>query len=875
MFHRARVPGQAKGKTHELVGAGSCWYLIWGTSPARHQTLYGDRAGRQIGTPLESEISMSSETNSVCRRVVLETSLKPFGCAQAGDRSGVAERLLRNWDKLITRGKALGILLWVGDGSEILEWTGSLDQSLEWGKYIGFCNLDAMPDLYYPGWYRANAARPFHPHCPSWTYADLKDIIGALRTAARELHGLDISVGATLDPGPEFAFSTFKYKTHPEILFPQTADAVRAPMHFVTAQAELHADGSAFGGFPDGIPEGTGFGTFLGRQYASLADAVGFDYLWLSNGFGYSHFAWIQTGELLQSDGWHTDAASSQREKTNRFWRDFRAECPDTPLEVRGTNFSLGMDLSTDGASHADIAAIGKLDVAPPNLPVLVADLLAQDVVTYLSRMAKSPGSRIIYRTYLNDPWFQQNPWYDIYNKEPLEIYTALSACRVNDEGGVDAPSDFHILTIDTERGELIEDEANEVIPHYLRALTERADQPGPLVWVYPFDEYDAVLKQQPELLPHVFFHDHYITSSVDGGLPLLSVCSSDRLAALAARDALPDAVFLAPAPLGDWSYAQALLDAVRKGTRVVLYGSLHHAPSSLLEALGIAIADRELEGTFRVDSDLSEDFFEDEGDAYRPLRHTAATCGGGLCEVASAEGDVLIEVSQGAAIRAYAVLRALPEWSGGRLAWIRGTVPFALPREAPSFRMNAHPAAETCRTQDWLRYLLAELGTDIRQIRQNAQTEPVRLFVKRHRGAWYFVGSKPNTTVHARVRTGDGAPAFMEYDTPVRDGYGEEHFGKTIYNEVRFFVRMEDGVVRAKNQPVGPGRERCIGLTGCKEATVTIYPDPAALCEGRVTVLPTQNADCDGTPPLAFTEDAARGCLVVENHTGPLFVKW
>ena len=73
----------------------------------------------------------------------------------------------------------------------------------------------------------------------------------------------------------------------------------------------------------------------------------------------------------------------------------------------------------------------------PPNLPVLHADLLAKDVVTYLTRMAKTPSDRILYRHYLNDPWFEQYPWYDIYNREPLEAYTALSCSRLNADGYV------------------------------------------------------------------------------------------------------------------------------------------------------------------------------------------------------------------------------------------------------------------------------------------------------------------------------------------------------------------------------------------------------------------------------------------------------
>ena len=824
---------------------------------------------------------MSHNSESRWRRTVLELSLKPFRSTEEEAIQETCGELMKVWEKLVERSEALGLLLWVADGSEILEWNGDLQQPLEWGRYIGFCNIDAMPDLYYPGWYQDRPGEPFCADTPEFSYGHLKLIVESLRAAAAERFGLDATIGATIDPGPEFAYSKFKYLWHPECLFEQTEGEMLAPMHFVSTQSVLGGDKRKYGGFPDGIPDGTSFGTFLGRQYGSFSRSLGFDYFWLSNGFGYSHFAWTPTGELLKHGEWRPEQAETERQKTLRFWRDFRAECPDVPLEVRGTNFSMGMDISTDGASHADIVEVGKLDVMPPNLPVLQADLLADDIVTYLTRQAKGPTKRIIYRTYLNDPWFENNPWFTIYNREPLETYTAVSTCRMNEDGSVDPPTDFHILTVDTELGELWQHEANEVIPHYLRALAERADAAGPLVWVWPFDEYHAVLRESPELLPHIFHHDHYIMRATDGGLPLLTVCASDCFVSLARAGRLPDSIFLAPAPLGDWAYAEALLDHVRSGGRVILYGALDHAPAALLEALGVSLDESPIEGNLIADCRLSLDPFEEaEPGEPHPLRHRAVTSGGGLREVCGEDdADVRVWVEQGPERRAYCVHRTGTEWGGGHLAWIRGTVPYGLNQSDPLFRVDKDSPTEIQRTQDWLRRLVAELGLDILQPRRGENAEPVRLFIKRHKGAWYFVGSKPDTSVHARIRTPDGAPAFTEYNTPVIDGYGEEHFGKTIYNEVRFFVRMGDGTVKVHALAHSPGQERCLALQGCQDATVTIYPDPEALRDGRVMVLESQWTDCGlegaSIPMVPHRRDDERGCLIVENHTGPIFVKW
>lgn len=816
------------------------------------------------------------------RRVVLETSLKPF----AGEESFAAagRRLFQVWAPLVNRAEVVAVLLWVADGSEILEWSGDLHQRLEWGRYIGFNNSNVRPDLYYPGWYHNRTARPFRWGLPTWTYAELQAIIAGLRLAAREAHGMDLEVGATFDPGPEFARSRFKYRWHPEVLFPQEDDEPRAPIRFVTCQATLHADGRRYGAYPDGIPEGESLGTFLGRQFRSLAQAVGFDYLWLSNGFGYSHFAWTQTGELFQRGVWRPERAGDQRRRTLHFWQDFRRACPEAAVEVRGTNFSVGMDLATDGADHQAILAEGRLEVMPPNLPVLHADLLAEDIVTYLSRQAKSPTTRIIYRTYLNDPWFEQNPWYDIYNREPLETYTAMSTARLNDEGGVDTPTDLHLLTVDTERGDWPADEALEVIPHYQRALEERADAPGPLVWVYPSDEYHQVLRQQPHLLSEVFFHDHFLTRAVDGGLPLLTVCSSDRFVRLQQAGRLPDAVFLAPAPLGRADYAEALVAHVGAGGQGIFYGSLAHAPAAVWEALQVQPSNQALSGAFAVENRLTPDRFATlVGNCWPQARlsHDPATGGKGFAEICSDWDDpeVRIVLEQDGNRRVGAVVRALP--GGGKLGWIRGVVPYGRPCGPPWFRLPRLPQADRLRSQDWLRRLVAEFGWDILQQRGGPDTEPVRLFLKRCRGAWYFVGSKPDTSVHALVRTPFGAPVFTEYDTPLRDGYAEEHFGKTLYNEVRFFVKQDSGVVKVKSLSFGPMHQRCLHLSGCRHAKVTIFPDPPALRAGKVLVLSRRWGDLEppgqspDSPQVPCRADLESGSLVVDDFTGELFVKW
>ena len=61
-------------------------------------------------------------------------------------------------------------------------------------------------------------ARLYMNNPPQITYGTLKEIIQTFKSIGRKLTGKPVSVGATFDPGPEFARSPFKFERHREIL---------------------------------------------------------------------------------------------------------------------------------------------------------------------------------------------------------------------------------------------------------------------------------------------------------------------------------------------------------------------------------------------------------------------------------------------------------------------------------------------------------------------------------------------------------------------------------------------------------------------------------------------------------------------------------
>ena len=153
------------------------------------------------------------------RHVALELSLKPFGLNDGRTYETCARQVIGAWRPLLEAGDEVSFMLWVSDGSDILEWRGDLEQSLEWARYIGFCNSAwgvYDPSHHPPDW---NAVL-YTEHPRPMRYADLKVIIDVLRRVGTELLERPVTIGATFDPGPEFAESPFKYGRHREIVLP-------------------------------------------------------------------------------------------------------------------------------------------------------------------------------------------------------------------------------------------------------------------------------------------------------------------------------------------------------------------------------------------------------------------------------------------------------------------------------------------------------------------------------------------------------------------------------------------------------------------------------------------------------------------------------
>ena len=502
------------------------------------------------------------------KTVNLEMSLKPFKKTNDEYIRAVCRNVFEQWRPLLKNRETVSVMLWTADGSEILDYDGDLEQKFEWCCYMGTANnkligKDEDPDISLHSRKRFYMENP-----PVMTYGILKKIVSTLKDEGKKAFpNAVIRVGETFDIGPEFAKSDFKYKRHPEISSGTKLDS----FGFVDATALLNEDDRRYAAYPDGIPKDTPFGTFLGKQANIFLRDMGFDYLWLSNGLGFSSEPWDLTGKVFDGKSFYPERLADTRKNVFDFWRLFRKECPDFPLETRGTNNSVGIDYATDGVPLYDIYNAGFNITPPPNSPwAALNDDFGLEIMGHMTRICELPSDGFMFRYYIHDPWWLNSPWYDRYNGCAHDIYLPMAVSRIDSEGKVQSAETLNIISIDNSYGNMPDNCVNEPLPHLLKAEKDIADDIAPLVWVYPMREFTTAHSEGA--LYEMYYGDKYISEAINNGLPLNCVVSTDNFLKTP-LELYKKSILISPIPQTK-EIADRLLEFEKVGGNVIYYGS-------------------------------------------------------------------------------------------------------------------------------------------------------------------------------------------------------------------------------------------------------------------------------------------------------------
>ncbi len=458
------------------------------------------------------------------KNITLEVSLKPFKATDDRSIREVCERIFDDWTPLLLGRECISVMLWCSDGGEILDYNKDDNDEFEWCKFLGTANREELGNS-DKGTSLHIKKQLYMENPPKMTYGILKKIVKTLKEVGKErFPDTKIRVGETFDIGPEFAISTFKYERHPEIC---TSSSGVDSLGFVDSTALLRKDTRAYAAYPDGIPEGEPFGRFLGKQSNIFLKDMGFDYIWLSNGLGFSADPWKLTGKIFDGKKFYPEKLENTANRVFEFWKLFREGCPDFLIETRGTNNSVGIDYSSDGVPLYDIYNADLNIIAPPNSPwAAINKNYGLEIAGHMTRCCELPNSVFPFRFYLHDPWWVNSPWYDRYEGVPTDIYIPMSIARIDENGKVKSANALNILSIDNSYGDMPKSCVYEPLPHFLKAEKEAPDEIAPLVWIYPMREYTT--SKTEAMLREMHLGDKFICDAVNSGLPLCTVSSAD-----------------------------------------------------------------------------------------------------------------------------------------------------------------------------------------------------------------------------------------------------------------------------------------------------------------------------------------------------------
>lgn len=804
--------------------------------------------------------------------ITLELSLKPFKKNDKTYIQDVAKELFKQWHALLRHTDTVSVMLWTSDGSEILDYKGSLTQPLEWARYIGNPNTNHEVGSGPKALSLHERAYIYIENPPKFTYGDLKYIIQTLKETGRRITGKPILIGATFDPGPEFAKSDFKYKKHPEIL----GGNAMGHKTMVSCYATLNADQTPYAGFPKGIPANTPFGTFLGRQSQHFLKDLGYDYIWLSNGFGFGVEGWSSTGATFTGTAFQPEKLSDIKAKITNFWNLFRKECPDFQIQTRGTNLSTGADLARDGVDLQQIYG-GKYNMLPPpNSPWAALDGdFGLEMVGYMSRMAELPDERYLFRYYTHDPWWVNSPWLDRYGQEPHDIYLPMSVARINAKGEIKLPTHLNFLTADNSYGELPTQVPDEVTPHILKARYDSPTAPGPLVWVYPFEEYHRWAYTQPKRIEEIYYGDWLIRQAINNGFPLNTVVSTRSFQKVITTNPnfFNESVLVSIVPEAGSAYEKQLISFVERGGKLLIYGPADEASETFQQLINLKNAPA-LEGEFTLESSILTDVLDQK--APDKIMHAALFSGGGVrSTVASSANDtrVLAQMTQGNHSRDVVWVREAPQWNGGKIAYVRGT-------NSSKFtggKLLTPDDPEKLFTGPLLlRYVLKEFGWDYRLDKRNPAVKNPVLTISRSSNGFFLSGYCPNTTLTHRFKLPQGAPLLTGYETELEKGYSVYHLPKAWHRESRFFVEQTDGIISCQEMTSGVEHmKRCVRLAGLKNATVRIYPDANVSEKDLRVYTNTRYPWKSGSTPFKLGDKKYGKHYVVENVSGELVAFW
>jgi hypothetical protein len=195
------------------------------------------------------------------------------------------------------------------------------------------------------------------------------------------------------------------------------------------------------------------------------------------------------------------------------------------------------------------------------------------------------------------------------------------------------------------------------------------------------------------------------------------------------------------------------------------------------------------------------------------------------LDEYSDASPEVLVRVKQKDQERVAGIYRALTEWQGGAVIWLRGSNGGEFTPGGAN--ISDYNNSEVYPIESLARLAMQRFGINISYEKQiQGSREPITM-VSRNENAFYFSGYCPDTTVRIKLKFPLGAPLLIGCETYLEDGKSVYSHPRAWHKECRIFVeQMDGGIISCKEiAPASYFMYRRIEIKGLKNAKVRILP--------------------------------------------------
>jgi hypothetical protein len=258
-------------------------------------------------------------------------------------------------------------------------------------------------------------------------------------------------------------------------------------------------------------------------------------------------------------------------------------------------------------------------------------------------------------------------------------------------------------------------------------------------------------------------------------------------------------------------------------------------------------------------------------------IQHSALFSGGGVSTKVGISGDkgtkILAQMTQAQESRDVVWVRELPEWKGGKVAYVRGT-------NSSKFNggklLNPDNPSQLLTGPLFLRYALSEFGIDCVIQKEDPSVKNPVLTISRSNNAFIFSGYNPNSTITNRFRFPQGAPLLLGLETKL-DGGNSVYTLPTSWNrECRIFIEQNDGIVSYKELHSGQKDiQKRFQISGLKNAKVRIYAADDITSDKFHAYVNSGYPWKTGQVNFKTGDEKLGKHFVVENVNGNLTVSW